>query len=134
MNQRSTRHALRDWRRRSLIGTFTATLVVLLSLVATPSAEAVPQPCPDGAICFYDAANGTGIKYGVWGSDGSVPWLYSFNDRTDSVINNTGWTWYWYVDKDFRGTRRAISPRRHVPQNLHPYINILSSAKKCWCL
>jgi hypothetical protein len=59
---------------------------------------------------------------------------HGFNDRTDSVINNSGWTWYWYPHVNFGGQRRSIPPRTNVAQNLHPNINVLSSAKKCWCV
>ncbi len=107
-----------------------------LSGLGVPAAQAIPQPCPDGAICFCDGLNGTGEKRGAWQGDPGLPWFgyLAFNDRTDSVINNTQWTWHWYPHVNYGGSPRSIPPRKDRPQNVSPADrNTMSSAKQCYC-
>ena len=81
--------------------------------IATPASASASQ-CPSTRFCIFDGTGYTGSMYG-WGNawqPGCVVqlWRYGWNDRAESVVNNTGKTVYWYEDDWLQGTSHPIPP------------------------
>lgn len=127
--------------RTFLIAATAATALLVPVAVASADAASVRHCQTNRGICLFDGLNGGGDAF-VTGQNRRVPdfrrlntWQgrIGFNDRTESVINNTGLNWCFYRDIN------TVSPpvfrvRPHGGQiiNLIPaHRNLASSMQPC---
>ena len=118
------------------VGALAGLLATLGLIGVSPSPASAATPCPDLAICFYDGPNGTAsrlyVDYHGGGTPTDVPWAGSWNDRVDSIVNNSRhYMAVWYPHINYQGQGRSVNPRNGVAQNL-PYMNVLSSGRVYW--
>jgi Peptidase inhibitor family I36 len=111
-------------------------LATLCLIGVSPSRASAATPCPDLAICFYDGPNGTASRLYVDYHGGSrptdIPWAGSWNDRVDSIVNNSrNYKAVWHPHINYQGQGRSVNPRNGVAQNLQ-YTNVLSSVRFYW--
>ncbi|MBX7267734.1 peptidase inhibitor family I36 protein [Micromonospora sp. Llam7] len=123
-------------------------LTALVVALTTISAVTVsPQPvsaayvCADNKVCFYDGRNYTGTVFApqeMYNNYGSVPDFSrrvftngtNANDRTTSIINNTGWIVLAYTDVRFDGFAWVrIGPDSRINLEHTVVDNQISSAK-----
>ncbi|MER5465685.1 peptidase inhibitor family I36 protein [Streptomyces sp. NPDC002668] len=95
--------------RKAMMTLGAAAALALTSLTATQAQAATAAPaagydrCPNGYLCIFDGADGTGSM--AWFRSGSPDLRgQGMDNRTNSVYNRTGGSWSLYDGYGYSGT------------------------------